>query len=168
MKVIHRSDTLLLIEDRPWLIGVLMVGMALVFLFGGMTLFGAGEMLGGALMVIVGMGVPLLLGALLVKRVRLTFDRGTGRLARVSRSVISLTREDFALDRLIDARVGASIDSDGTTYRMELRLKDPEQTVPFTTYHTSGGGSAQMAEVVNDWLGARNDPVPPVQIGPHR
>ena len=31
MKTIHRSERLLVIEDRPWLIGILMIVMALVF-----------------------------------------------------------------------------------------------------------------------------------------
>ena len=152
MKVIHRSDTILIIEDRPWFIGILMIGMALIFLFGGMALLSSGEILGGMMMILIGVGVPLTIGALMVQRVRLTFDRQTGQVTRTRRSVRGLSRETCPLDRLVDARVGASIDSDGTTYRMELRLKDPAQTLPFTSYYTSGGGPDAMARTVNDWL----------------
>ena len=152
MKVIHRSDQLLVIEDRPWFIGLLMIAMALVFLFGGMKLFAAGEAFGGLMMLVLGAGVPLLLAALMVRRVRLTFDRAAGTVTRVSRSVRGLTHDRYALDRLELAQLGVSTDSDGTTYRTELRLRAPLETVPFTTYYTSGRKPRQMVDAVNDWL----------------
>ena len=152
MKVIHRSDQLLVIEDRPWFIGVLMILMALVFLFGGMKLFAAGEAFGGLMMVLLGGGVPLGIGALMVRRVRLTFDRDAGTLTRVSRSVRGLTQDSYALDRLERAELAVSTDSDGTTYRTELRLKAPLETVPFTTYYTNGRKPRLMVDAVNDWL----------------
>lgn len=152
MKTIHRTDALLMIEDRPWLIGISMIGMALIFLIGSMALMASGEILGGAMMGVIGVAVPVLIGALMVQRVRLTFDRGSGEVVRTCRSVLGLTRETYPLDRLVEARVGASSDSDGTTYRMELRLRDPSESVPFTTYYTSGKRPEQAAREVNDWL----------------
>lgn len=56
MKVIHRSDQLLVIEDRPWVIGILMIVLALVFLFGAFKLFEAGQGFGGLTMLLVGAG----------------------------------------------------------------------------------------------------------------
>ncbi len=154
MKVIHRSDPLLMIEDQPWLIGIMMIAMAMAFLFGGMALMASGQLFGGLMMILIGVGVPLVIGALMVQRVRLTFDRAAGTVTRTRRSVLGLTKTVHALDRLERARVGVSTDSDGTTYRMELDLRDPPETVPFTTYHTSGKRPEQMAEAVNDWLAA--------------
>jgi hypothetical protein len=152
MKVVHQSETLLVLEDRPWLIGILMIVMALSFAFGAMELIGSGEVLGGALMGLLGVGVPLLLGALFVQRVRLSLDRQTGLVTRTRRSVLGLTSETYPLDRLKTARVDASVDSDGTTYRMELCLVDPPETVPFTTYYTSGKRPQRVAEAVKAWL----------------
>lgn len=152
MKVIHRSDQLLVIEDRPWVIGILMVVMALVFLFGSFKLFEAGQGFGGLMMLLVGGGVPLLIGALMVRRVRLTFDRGSGTLTRISRSVRGLTCDSFPLNRLQQAQLGVSTDSDGTTYRTELRLQAPVETVPFTSYYTSGSRPSEIVDAVNDWL----------------
>lgn len=152
MKVIHRSDTLLMLEDRPWLVGILMIAMALVFAFGGMALVGAGEILGGILTGLLGVGVPLLLGAIFVQRVRLTLDRETGLVTRTRRSVLGLTQESYPLHRLKTARVDASTDSDRTTYRMELCLVDPLETVPFTTYYTSGKRPQRVADAVEAWL----------------
>ncbi|MDP3193935.1 sodium/calcium exchanger protein [Tabrizicola sp.] len=152
MKVIHRTDNLLMIEDRPWFIGILMIVMALVFAFGGMAILASGEIFGGVMMLLIGVGVPLLIGALMVQRVRLTFDRSAGTVTRTRRSVLGLTQTMHRLDRLDRARVGVSTDSDGTTYRMELDLRDPPEMLPFTTYHTSGKRPEEMAQAVNDWL----------------
>ena len=154
MKVIHRTEDLLMVEDRPWLIGIMMIVMALIFAVGGMALLASGEVFGGAMMLLIGVGVPVLIGALMVQRVRLTFDRPAGTVTRTRRSVLGLSQTVHRLDRLDRARVGVSIDSDGTSYRMELDLRDPPEMLPFTTYHTSGRRPEAMAQAINDWLGA--------------
>jgi hypothetical protein len=153
MKVIHRSESQLIVEDRPWLLGLAMILMALLFLGAGMALLGSGEVFGGLMMVLIGGGVPLLIGALMVQRVRLTFDRDSGRLTRTRRSVLGLTQVTYALDRLSHAVVGVSTDSDGSTYRTELKLRHPDETVPFTTYYTSGLRPERICTAVNQWLG---------------
>jgi hypothetical protein len=152
MKIIHRSDQLLVIEDQPWLIGILMIGMALVFLVGGMALLSAGEAFGGLIMLVIGVGVPLLIGAVMVQRVRLTLDRASGEITRTSRSVRGLKVETFALDRLESVQVGINTGGKSTTRRTELRLTAPSETVPFTSYYTSGRKPDQLAEVIGDWL----------------
>ncbi|MBL9052850.1 MAG: hypothetical protein JNN02_03880 [Tabrizicola sp.] len=168
MKVIQDTETILILEDRPWLIGVLVIVMALMFLYGGMTVIASGELFTGLMLTLLGTGVPLLIGALMVRRVRLTFERDAGKVTRTSRSVFGLTQASYPLDRVAEARVGVKSDSDGTTYRTELRLRDPDQTVPFTTYYTSGSRPGQMAEAVNDWLGLRGGPVGPGTTGGYR
>ncbi len=168
MKVIHRSEQLLVLEDRPWFIGIFMILMALVFVAGSMALVGNGEILGGFFLGLVGGGVPILIAALMVRRVRLTLDRQAMRLTRTSRSVAGLSQKDYALGRLVEAKVAVSYDSDGNTYRTELHLKDPPETVPFTNYYTNGRKPEQMAEALNDWLTASQAlPVPDAPAGNH-
>lgn len=153
MKVIAQSDTQLILEDKPWLLGIFMIAMALVFLAGSMALLGDGEILGGVMMGSIGVGAPLLIGALMVRRVRLNLDRTTGRITRTSRSVAGLTEVTFALDRLKHAQVGVSTDSDGSTCRTELKLRNPDEIVPFTSYYTSGRKPERLCNAVNAWLG---------------
>jgi hypothetical protein len=155
MKIIHQSESQLVIEDRPWLIGIMMIVMAVAFLGGSLLMFSQGEMLGGAIMGLVGVGVPVLIGVLMVQRVRLTFDRSSGLLTRTRKSVFGLTQKQYSLHRLLRAYTGVSHGDDGPTYRLELQLNEPDETVPFTTYHTSGGKPAALTEAVNQWLGAR-------------
>lgn len=152
MKVIHRSDTLLMIEDRPWFLGGLMIAMALLFLFGGLALLGSGEIFGGLMMLGIGVGVPLTIAALMVQRVRVTLDRSTGQMTRTVRSVRGLSRTAHALGRVAAARVGATSDSDGTAYRLELVLDDPAEVVPFTSYYSGGTRAQRLSEAVNAWL----------------
>lgn len=153
MKVIHQSDTQLVIEDRPWLLGFFLILMAWVFVAGCMSLIVAGQVLGGLLLALVGIGVPLLIGALMVKRVRVTLDRAAGQMTRTCRSVRGLTQAHYALDRLTAARVGASVDSDGTTWRLEFLLSGPAETVPLTSYYSSSRKPERLCVEVNDWLG---------------
>jgi hypothetical protein len=155
MKIIHQSESQLVIEDRPWLLGLLMIVLAIGCLGGSLMFFGQGEMLGGAVMGAVGVGVPLLIGALLVQRVRLTFDRTSGLLTRTRKSVFGLTQKQYGLHRLLRAYTDVSHGDDGPTYRLELQLKEPDETVPFTTYHTSGKKPETLTNAVNDWLGLR-------------
>ena len=152
MKVILRTEKLLMVEDQPWMIGGLMIVMAMTFAFGGTALLASGEIFGGLMMLLIGVGVPVLIGALMVQRVRLTFDRDAGTVTRTRRSVLGLTQTTHALDRVECARVGVSTDSDGSTYRMELDLRDPPEMLPLTTYHTSGRQPEEMAQAVNGWL----------------
>jgi hypothetical protein len=154
MKVIHQSATHLIVEDRPWLIGIFMIAMTLIFLAAGMAMLSSGVIFGALMMVLIGCGVPLMIGAIMVQRVRLTFDRAAGTVTRTRRSVLALTETSHPLDRVEKARVGVSSDSDGTTYRMELELGAPDEFVPFTTYYTSGKQPERMAQAVNDWLAA--------------
>jgi len=152
MKVIHRSEELLVLEDRPLFLGITLIAMALVFVAGSLAVIGQGEVFGGFLLGLVGGGVPVLIAALMVKRVRLTLDRRTGRLTRTVRSVAGLRQDDHALDRLTEATVAVNYDGDGNTYRTELQLRAPQETVPFTSYYTNGRKPQRMAEAVNDWL----------------
>lgn len=168
MKVVHRSDTLLVLEDQPWFFGVFLIAMTLVFIGGGLALIGQGLVLGGALLGVIGGGISALIAALTVRRVRLSLDQKTGHLTRTSRSVHGLSHEVHALDRLVEARVGVSIDSDGNTYRTELHLQDPPETVPFTSYYTNGRKPDQMAQAVNDWLTGHHATFTPVNEAGNR
>jgi hypothetical protein len=131
----------------------MLIGTALAMIFGGMAMMGEGQVWGGTLFVLFGGGIPLLIAAMMVKRVRLTLDRSTGQLTRTMRSLRGLSQESHTLDRLTGATVGVSSDSDGNTYRTELQLADPPKTVPFTSYYTNGRKPETMAQAVNDWLG---------------
>ena len=95
MKVVHRSDTLLVVEDRPWFFGLMLIAMALSMIFGGMVMVREGPVWGGAILVLIGGGVPILIAALMVQRVRLTLDRATGTLTRTMRSVRGQAQDSY-------------------------------------------------------------------------
>lgn len=152
MKVIHCSNTQLILEDRPWLLGLLMILMAMSFLAFALALLSEGEVAGGLMLGLIGVGVPLVVGSMMVQRVRLTLDRETGLVTRTRRSVLGLTQETYPLRRLAEARVDSIRGTNGGTHRMELRLSNPPGEVPFTSYHAGGGKAEQMAKAVNNWL----------------
>lgn len=152
MKVVLNTDSQLVIEDRPWFIGIMLIVCVLTFAFGGMAILASGELFAGLMMLLIGTGVPVLIGAIMVQRVRLTFDRTAGTVTRTRRSVLGVTQTTHALDRLDRARIGVYTGGDNATYRTELDFRDPNEMVPFTTYHTSGARPQAMVDAVNDWL----------------
>jgi hypothetical protein len=102
MKVIHRSGQLLVMECRPRLIGILLIGAVLRFLFGAMAHFPAGRWSGALMLPVV--GVPLLTGAMMVRRVRPTFDRGAGQITRTGQAL----RRHHAANRTAAESAGGS------------------------------------------------------------
>jgi hypothetical protein len=161
MKVIERTDTTLVLEDQPWLLGAFVILAVVLFLAGGMVMVASGLLLGGLGMAVLGAGVPLLIGALMVRRVRLTLDLGTGLVTRASRSVAGLTLAQYALDRVVGAQVAQSRSRDSTTSRLELVLQGPPETVPFTSYYISGNRPEALCRTVNHWLRGTEPAAPP-------
>ena len=64
----------------------------------------------------------------------------------------TLKERVVAMPSIEPAELWEATDSDGNTYRTELHLDGPAETVPFTSYYTSGRKPEAMAEAVNDWL----------------
>jgi hypothetical protein len=157
VKVIEQSPTRLIIEDRPWLLGLSMLLLIVIMWGGSLFLYRIREGMGALILALVGTGVPLLIAVLMVQRVRLTFDRSAGTLSKTRQSVFGFSQTDYALIRLLRAEVSESSDSEGTTYRLVLKLTQPDETVPFTSYFTSGRRPERLCKVVNEWTGARLD-----------
>ena len=156
MKVVANNNSHLIVEDQPWLLGLLLIGMFLAFLAGGIFQFMEGQVGGSVALIGLGCGLSLLLLVTVVRRTRFTFDRENGQLTQTVRTIAGLTETTVALDRVTRAFVEESVDSDGTTYRVCLSLSGPDQTILISTSYSSGRRShAQMADRINAWIGAK-------------
>jgi hypothetical protein len=153
MKIIESSATQLVLDDRPWIIGAALIVGTIAFLASGLFLMNSGEVFGGLMLIFVGGGVCLLLAAILVQRVRLTFDRSTCSITRIRRAAFGLKVTNYDLARLQRAVIVEHYDDGSTTYGMELVLTKPDEQVKFVIYSTSGNKPKQMCDAVNAWLG---------------
>lgn len=155
MKV-ERTPELLVIDNRPVFVAVMLSIMLLAFVGAGISTIVAGEILQGLLFVL---GVPLFIGvffALFVRRNQLILNRQTGEVLHRRRTLYSHTERRFDLSVFKGAEVERNPSSDGkSTYRMVYILSDgPEAgTHPFTVPYSSGNGAQRAANAVNDWLG---------------
>lgn len=152
MKIVFRSDTLLEIEDWPWLIGILMISLGLPSLFAGIALIGEGALLGGAVFGLVGGVILGRFAAPSMERTRLILDRNSGQITRTGRSLFGQRQQSYALIRLVGARVGGKVEPD-LAFWTELVLKDPPEILRLNSCYTSDLKPGQVARVVNDWLG---------------
>ncbi|QYK42642.1 MAG: hypothetical protein KF887_05910 [Paracoccaceae bacterium] len=152
MRVRQDTPERLVLEDRPWVMGIAMAGGVLIFVAVAITTLAeapwlAVGMLGGAALF---GGI----GAVLIRRSIAIFDRAAG--AMVWREVrIGATREETVALRDIRAAVvqtGSTGGSGATTRRCALRVDGRAEVLPLTVVYSSGSGAVQAAEAVNRWL----------------
>ena len=104
--------------------------------------------------------IPLLIGVLLVKTRRLTFDRTVGTILIDIRGLLGRKQKTYPLATFQGAQLASSHSSEsGTTRRAVLMFSDENGAVPLTPYSTSGSGPVRTVNAINTWLG------PVVQAG---
>lgn len=160
MRIVQDTPNLLVIEDRPVVLGTVLGAMVVMLLGLAFLTFAAepwlalGGSLGAALL-----GVAF---AAFVRRVFVAFDRAAGSVVIRSASIFGQTEEQLPLSEIIEAMVDttASLDSPGSknrntqTHRPVLRLKGGRLNQPLTKVFSGGKGAAKIVDAINRWLAA--------------
>jgi hypothetical protein len=157
MKVLQDTPDRLVIEDRPVLLAGMLLGAILVTacLATGMLVEGSPAGLGVAL-VSAAFGLAF---AVFVERVRVTFDRASGRITVTTASVRRRRTETLPLDivrqaatqsRRSRSRPGARA---ATMSRPVLHLAEQPEPRPLMQVYTAGSGAAEAVAAINRWLG---------------
>lgn len=152
MKVAHRSETLLTLDDRPWLNGFTLYGIGVSCIVGFAVLADGKLTMHEGLFGLLPGSWPILIGLALLQQDRLIFDRETQLLTRERRSIRGRTTKVYGLDRVVEARVEKTPDGLDMLFQMELRLSDPAEIIPFTNHRVSGRQPKVLAQAVNEWL----------------
>lgn len=159
MRILETSPQRLSLEDRPWVLGVILVVVILFLLFLALATFGESLWLGFALVLM----AALFGGAMVifVRRVIVVFDREAGNILIRTASLLGQTETIHPLAQLshasVETSVSRSTSSNGgrrttsRTHRTVLHLG--ADTVPLTQVFTGGDGADRAATVINDWLG---------------
>lgn len=155
MKVVQRSDTLLVLEDRPWFNDFILFGIGM-FCIAAIAVLSDGKLTMHETVGTFAVGWPFLIGILLLSHDRLILDREKKQLTRDRRSIRGKTIEIYALEHVVAARVDKTPDGLDTLFQMELQLENPAKTLPFTKYRMYGNQPTLLAQTVNDWLDAGN------------
>lgn len=162
MKITHNTPELLIIDSKPWLVGIILAAMVLVAVAIGLGMMMSGEVLTGILVAVLGGAFTGLFFAIFVRRNQLVLDRRDNRLEMRRRTLFRHTRVRHDLHHLRRAIVETSRGDKQDTHRMTLELDGGMDAGlhPFTAVYTSGRGARRGADAVNGWLAAVVDSAP--------
>ncbi|HMO06731.1 MAG TPA: hypothetical protein PKD10_03655 [Paracoccaceae bacterium] len=157
MKFREDTHARLVVEDRPWALGI---GLgAAITVFAGIALF---TWRTEPVVALVGLGGALLfalVSVLFVRRSIVIFDRATGRAIWREASLRGTREETLDISAIREAVVQThrSSGKNGTstlTSRAALRVTGRAEPLALTMVYSSGQGAATAVEAINRWLRA--------------
>lgn len=153
MKVTHNTPELLIVEERPWLLGLSLIIGALIFAGIAVNSVWSGEPMG--LMFFLGSGLFGLFFFIFVRRVQAVFHRTGSWLEIRRRSLRGYDKIRYELAEINQAIVETSTNNDGArTNRVTLVIPSGQSAGkhPLTQYYASGNGAQKAADAINTWL----------------
>ncbi|HIP24480.1 MAG TPA: hypothetical protein EYG79_12945 [Rhodobacteraceae bacterium] len=159
MKMSQNTPDLLIIDDRPWLLGGILIGFITIFTGIGVAMLFAGLLAGIVMFLIAGSVFAAFY--FLVERTQLVLDARTGQLEIRKKSMRRMKRSAHALKDLrhttVEARVSTGSTGAGSNIsRLILVMREGhgETNTPLTSALTSGGAAEKISPIVNAWLAA--------------
>ncbi len=155
MKISENTPDRLILDDVPWIRGILIILVTLYVIAMGFHEWNDGRTLGPW---IVGGGVlaGLLFFALFVERYQIIFLRSEKTILRRKRSVFgfSETRHDLGAVSHAEVEEETGTDNDVSYYAALIVPEGPDAPkLRLTDYSTSGFGPPALVDQINDWLG---------------
>lgn len=153
MKVTTQTPDLLIIDDRPWFVGLSLGIMALIFVGIGITQVLDGE-LGGLVFVLAVPPFMALFFFIFVRRTQLVLHGPEGWVEIRQRTLLGFNAIRHDLAEIERAIVETSRSSDSDTHRVTLIIPEGQSAGrhPVTQVYTSGGGAERAANAINHWL----------------
>lgn len=155
MKVTTDTPDLLVIDDRPLFLAIMLILFILAFVGVGFFLVSEGIWAG---LIFGGFGGALGLAgyALFVRRVQVVFHRPEGWFEIRRKSLFSSEKVRHALSEISHAEI-AVLRSTGTsnTWRVEMVIPEGESAGrhPITLSYSNGPGHQRCKDAINRWLG---------------
>ena len=158
MRVIRNNPDQLVIAHSPWGYGLMLGGFAAVFSIVAINSLLAGNREG--LIFVLPVGLCLLFFWVLVRPVRVIFDRPSQSVEIISAGLGNRTRVTHRLDEISRAALSTRRTAKGGSQRaINLQIKEGESAGyhPITA-HTGGSNHAQITGLINAWLAAARSP----------
>lgn len=163
MKIARNTPDTLILDDRPWLLGGLLVLLILIFAGFGLNALFAGRSAG-----LLGLAGAAFWGVALVvfvRRTTVTFDRTTGQITRLVKSLRRATTTVWPLSGVskadIETRMSRNTRKAGRAsvtpmHRPVLHWTDGSTATPLMEVYVSGDGASETAAAINRWLGGNH------------
>ena len=156
MKVDTDTTDLLVIEDKPVILGLMLIVFILVFVGIGLWLMLSGE-IWGLLFAAIGGGLGFAAFFAFVRRVQVVFQRPEGYVEFRRRNLFGASRKRYALTEIDRAEIEESRSAEGgSTWRVVLVIGQGQNVGrhPITLAFTNSSGHRRAAEAINRWLDA--------------
>ena len=161
MKVTNDTPDLLIVDDKPVLLGIALILFILVFAGIGLGVTLSGEWL-GLVFSLVGGGLGLGAFAVFVRRVQVVFHRPEGYVEFRRRNLFGGRSERFALGDVARAEIEESRSTEnGPTWRVVVVIDGghgPARREPVTIAYSNGRGHHRAADAINRWLDSAGAP----------
>lgn len=157
MRVRTETPDLLVLDDRPLMIALLLLVFALLDLGVVMALASQGDWAGVGML---GLGLPMMAVAwyFFVRRTIVFLDRSTGLVTRRVAMLVGQTEERLPLSDVVGAETQSPTMSKGrSTYKPVLILRNGGRH-PLLSVSTSGRGPSRAVAAINRWLAAGKGP----------
>lgn len=153
MKIRTNTPELLIVEDRPWLLGVMLGGFILLFVAIGLSMLSSGEM-AGWFVLLFGGGMGVVAFMAFVRRVQAVFHRSEGWVEIRRANVLRRQTVRHELHEVSRAVVQELSGKDGPTRRVALIFDDGPSagTHPLRLAYTNYGNPQGVADAINAWL----------------
>jgi hypothetical protein len=151
MRVLKRTDEQIIIEEKPWMLGLLLA----LFVVGLCSAAFEAARTEGLPVALIILTLALGTGAIFAavsERVWLILDRAANRIELRRRNLLRYNVEVFALSDL--SADGILLQSNEDTFRIALRLSAARPPVPVTSYYQSSETVRTCAEAAREWLSA--------------
>ena len=158
MHILESSPRRLILEDRPWVLGIVLMLAILLPLFLALVTWRESLWLAFAMVLMAArFGMAFVI---FVRRVIVIFDRDADAVLIRTVSLFGRSDATHALSRVSRASVETSINrstssggrtsTTSRTHRTVLHIA--EKIVPLTQVYSGGDGADRMAAAINDWL----------------
>ncbi len=153
MKVRRNTPDLLIVEDTPWLFGLMITGFILVFCGIGLGLMFSGEWI-GLLFFFFGGGMGLVAFWAFVRSVQVVFHRPGGWIEIRRANVFRKHKSRYDLAGVQSAHVETTHSDKGTLYRVALIIESGgvSGSKPLTLAYSNIGDPKGVAATINTWL----------------
>jgi hypothetical protein len=154
MKIRRNSPDLLIVEDRPWLLGLMIILFILIFCGAGLTMLLSGEWL-GLLFFLAGGGLGFGAFWAFVRRVQVVFYRPEGWVEIRRANIMRRLATRFDLAGVHRALVETSTSDGKNLHRVALFVEKGgvTGTKPLTLAYSNVGDHHGVASAINAWLG---------------
>ncbi len=152
MKIVTDTPQLLVLDDRPWILGIGMGAGVLAFVYAALQEVWDGNWGGLGFL----LGAVAFLGAMavFVRRTQVVANAAEGWIELRSRTILGYTAVRHQIGEVERAIVETQRGDDSDTHRVTLIIPEGESAGrhPVTPVYSSGDGAHLAAKALNVWL----------------